>query len=960
MESIQISNIKRIQDASRNNKLVVFVGAGISMNSGVPSLGQLIESLKDELPSNLKDETDSLKIAQLYKEVRGHKEYFEKIKLELKYGKVSPNPIHKAILDLHPCHIITTNYDDLLEQIIASENLQYHIIKKDADLPYTQHENMVIKMHGDFDTNNIVLTENDYYNYTDNFPLIDAFVKSLFATKLVLFVGFSFNDLNLKIILNSVYKLLKEDFQPIYLLTDISNDQVLTSYYNKKGINITWASESILNNYLVISDKENTSLNEINNIYGKEVYRQLKLISDFQPKGDFIDILYNRVVSLEQELPYMVTCLEYLWPKSDYNYWWKVSFKSLKIKSKYISRLKNNLTSFKELRAFLQKYGTKISFLRNVAFNNGIYQINEFILFSENSWNRRIRNQKKNTVDLIHDFNYKGTADRIAILRNTPLSYTSEDIELPYSYYLIGKYFEAYQLYKDYANQYWYKGKHLLYFICMYNIKRLNDPIYNENYNNRLLDIKSISNKIQDMDLIYILSKCQLDPDIKSVLSDLVNYNYYLDVLNESNLLVNNILGTKVTTENGGGSINSDVYVLEQKIFQCFDFSNMNYLINDNNSYSIQSNVNAVTGFLLSHSTPKKRLNLDGAESLNLETTRLEVLQKKHLDLMIHTLSLEQLKKIFKSYKIKDILVDDSSISYLMDILNNIYNQYDYYKSVIKHELFVKRFEVVLYICLKLKNEFDCVDIVSDIYIKYEFKDYRSNEIVDLFSDLIYKKGSISIEKSEKIIDIIISSGPSLRRKDNLVKEISDVLKKEGRILSNVHSFEQLNAEKGNWSYMASFYHMVDKDIQDAILLYIRNNLVDINTIAEFVVWYKIPIFDNTYLSKYIDLLKQKNDTFEYYYYCLAALLDVYDNALDSELNDIIISYSNDSPFLKFILEPFSFCPDKVLPKWLCYCREKDFSNLMDNKIYRQKARDFIKEGGDDAKRFEIFFLNSL
>lgn len=130
MDAIQLSNIKRIKDASRNNKLVIFVGAGVSMNSGVPSWGQLIESLKDELPSNLKDETDSLKIAQLYKEVRGHKEYFEKIKSELKYGKVSPNPIHKAILDLRPCHIITTNYDDLLEQIIASENLQYHIIKK--------------------------------------------------------------------------------------------------------------------------------------------------------------------------------------------------------------------------------------------------------------------------------------------------------------------------------------------------------------------------------------------------------------------------------------------------------------------------------------------------------------------------------------------------------------------------------------------------------------------------------------------------------------------------------------------------------------------------------------------------------------------------------------------------------------------------------------------------------------
>ena len=34
----------------------------------------------------------------------------------LKDGEIVPNAIHNAILDLKPCHIITTNYDDLIEQ----------------------------------------------------------------------------------------------------------------------------------------------------------------------------------------------------------------------------------------------------------------------------------------------------------------------------------------------------------------------------------------------------------------------------------------------------------------------------------------------------------------------------------------------------------------------------------------------------------------------------------------------------------------------------------------------------------------------------------------------------------------------------------------------------------------------------------------------------------------------------
>ena len=47
------------------------------------------------------------------------------------HGKIAPTPIHDAILELAPCHIITTNYDDLIEQNIEQKFMQYHIIRKD-------------------------------------------------------------------------------------------------------------------------------------------------------------------------------------------------------------------------------------------------------------------------------------------------------------------------------------------------------------------------------------------------------------------------------------------------------------------------------------------------------------------------------------------------------------------------------------------------------------------------------------------------------------------------------------------------------------------------------------------------------------------------------------------------------------------------------------------------------------
>ena len=111
MDKIQYSNLLHIKEASKQGRLVVFAGAGVSNNSGVPVWSALIDALKQEC--NLAYENDDLKIAQLYKDARGEKEYMDKVKEVLRYNKAIPNDIHKDILSLNPCHIITKNYDNL-------------------------------------------------------------------------------------------------------------------------------------------------------------------------------------------------------------------------------------------------------------------------------------------------------------------------------------------------------------------------------------------------------------------------------------------------------------------------------------------------------------------------------------------------------------------------------------------------------------------------------------------------------------------------------------------------------------------------------------------------------------------------------------------------------------------------------------------------------------------------------
>ena len=242
MDNITKSHIRQIKQAMRQNKLVIFAGAGVSKSAGVPLWGELIDELKKELDLP-QYETDYLKIPQLYKNLRKGKEFLERVKDILRDGDVQYNKIHEALLDLKPCHIVTTNYDDLFEQAIANSNENFFTVSKDEDLPFNRGERLLIKMHGDFKSGNIVLTENDYLDYANNFPLIRSYVMSLFASKLVLFVGFSFSDINLKYILRDVRNCLGGKMQPVYMLDSAVDNVHVVNYFDDNFVNLVQIDE---------------------------------------------------------------------------------------------------------------------------------------------------------------------------------------------------------------------------------------------------------------------------------------------------------------------------------------------------------------------------------------------------------------------------------------------------------------------------------------------------------------------------------------------------------------------------------------------------------------------------------------------------------------------------------------------------------------------------------------------
>ncbi|AEF25908.1 SIR2 family protein [Streptococcus parauberis] len=143
---------QQIIKAMNENNLILFVGAGISVNSGLPSWKELISSLRAELQLNEEESTakDYLRIAQYYYDTFGQNQYINKIEDIFSNGEMStPNELHYLIEKVSPKHIITTNYDKLLEQQFNKGILKYDVVAEDKDIPYTNSEHYLIKMHGD-------------------------------------------------------------------------------------------------------------------------------------------------------------------------------------------------------------------------------------------------------------------------------------------------------------------------------------------------------------------------------------------------------------------------------------------------------------------------------------------------------------------------------------------------------------------------------------------------------------------------------------------------------------------------------------------------------------------------------------------------------------------------------------------------------------------------------------------
>lgn len=325
------SYIKEIARASKYGKLVFFVGAGLSTLSEYPQWWELVDKYYYELYGKSKDgdytSDDYLKIPQIFHDVKGETAYDTILEDVFSIIK-TPNSIHYKLVAMNPVHIITTNYDDLIEKTCWQRGKYYSLISAEEDVAIALSSRYLLKVHGDFKRGfkgkNIVLKESDYINYDLNFPLISNLMKTLMATHTIVFIGYGLNDYNINILLNWVKNLQEDGYnKPFFIRTDHEPiEKNIATYYENKGLRI-------IDSARIIDTEESDYMTRYNSIM--DLLINSRDNDDLSSDNDIIEYIYQKLSPLFVLKSVRKLDLKYVF---DYDYHFEVNGTVIKNKNR--------------------------------------------------------------------------------------------------------------------------------------------------------------------------------------------------------------------------------------------------------------------------------------------------------------------------------------------------------------------------------------------------------------------------------------------------------------------------------------------------------------------------------------------------------------------------------------------------------------------------------------------------
>lgn len=226
-------------DQLRRGNVLLFCGAGISLSEGgLPSGWQLAQELAQRIGLETLGATLP-EVAQTYEQKIGRHSLVDYIINRIDQREITPLRTHQLIAALPFKLIVTTNWDNLQEEALRQARKPFVKIVRDTDVPYHDElKVLLVKLHGTLEqADSLVVTSDDYEDVFARMPVVTNVVRSYFATKTILFVGFGLADADFKHLYREIERHLGKHTRRAYAV-QLHPQALIVDYWQRKNLQV--------------------------------------------------------------------------------------------------------------------------------------------------------------------------------------------------------------------------------------------------------------------------------------------------------------------------------------------------------------------------------------------------------------------------------------------------------------------------------------------------------------------------------------------------------------------------------------------------------------------------------------------------------------------------------------------------------------------------------------------------
>lgn len=205
-------------------RAILFLGSGVSATAvneegkSPETWGDFLKNIKKLIINNARpedldfinrmiDQENYLLALQAIYDLCDSGAFSKYLKDKFSRGRFKPSPVHKAIKEIDSKIVITTNFDKIYDNFCNEPHYVIYDYQKTKSIiaNIKSPENVIIKAHGSIDdTDEIIFTSKQYYEAQEKYPEFYSLLKALFQTHTVLFLGYSLNDPDINLVLQSI------------------------------------------------------------------------------------------------------------------------------------------------------------------------------------------------------------------------------------------------------------------------------------------------------------------------------------------------------------------------------------------------------------------------------------------------------------------------------------------------------------------------------------------------------------------------------------------------------------------------------------------------------------------------------------------------------------------------------------------------------------------------------------